>query len=207
MILPISRIFSTTYGSTGFEELNLDDYRVCCLLSPAVHEVVERIETQGLIVKRLVLTENWVRAYPDQELEEKIQNGYTEEPIPEGALKKAINLSYGPKTPFPNSATEEDQEYVGKLMRFLFPRHKTNSFGHAMLNHKDAAVVMKYMADRFSYSTSVHSGIIGVLHETEEAKSRHVVVVLSRSVEQGTIALVDLSSKVFTYEVSSTHVL
>lgn len=202
--------------NSGFEELNLDDYRVCKLLQPVTLDVASKIEAHDVSVGRYELTKDWIRVYPDYDRDPSDRDrinaifplGYLEESVPDGLLEKAIDLSYGSTFPFPETIGEDEQRFIGKLMRFLFPKNRPRMIAHIWLNAASYGVLQKHSKtlSKFHGIDSVKSGFYGTLHETESAKSNHVIVGVSRDVPVGSVAVIKLCSTAIEYEVT-THVL
>jgi hypothetical protein len=160
-------------------QLRLSDYEVCKLLMPYVGPVIALIEHADLLVDKVAITPEYVRAHirPSNFKDDPPIADHVEKALPRGLYQRALDLSHGPHTPFPIPAPPEDVKlWLGRLHLVAFPDPNKTKAGtpavqHVVLNANDYGKVRRWLGPRVDFCTMkdlLVRGFQGDLFEQEK---------------------------------------
>lgn len=165
--------------------IRIIDFDVATLLLPYWLEARDRIERKDLLVGRVSIQVDGVRAYYRAEM------GYTGHEfehvlIPEAIYERAVHLSRGPFTPFPAEYAPADvKEFVGWLRKMAFPTDgepKTITLNAQTYARLRRAIVQSGTFDPCTQAVLLKQGFFGSLYERDQYMGRTTPVYCSREV-------------------------
>jgi hypothetical protein len=196
--------------------IRLDDFEVCRLLHPFFYAAYRTIETADLLVGRIEIRPDCIRAYTRIEANDKERSdewpSFCQKDLPPGLYEALLDLSRGPHHPFPKPVLDpafcaRQGDFLNRLQRVAFPlpKHVLDpsdpglSPAAIVLKAENFSDLLKYLPSRSgrldpcTELASLKKGFMGILYEHLEPETnvggRKVQVWVHKEVPEGHVAL------------------